>query len=236
VLQRRDVLELVDHEAAVALAELVGDLGGALQRAGGVDQQVVEVELLGAVLELLVGLVDLSHLLDGGGGVALGRRGGARVGVGRDEARLSPLDLAREAEKRNEVPIGAVIVRDGSIIAAGSNRTIRDQDPTAHAELLAIREASSKLDRWRLNDCTLYVTLEPCAMCAGAIVLSRIKRVVFGAWDDKAGMGGSVGDLLRHPRLNHRPEVRAGVLASECGALLEEFFKRQRVEEGSAAG
>ncbi|GAC1418334.1 MAG: tRNA adenosine(34) deaminase TadA [Gemmatimonadaceae bacterium] len=145
------------------------------------------------------------------------------------------LDLAREAVKRNEVPIGAVVVRDGSIIAAASNRTIRDQDPTAHAELLAIREASSKLDRWRLDDCSLYVTLEPCAMCAGAIVLSRLKRVVFGAWDDKAGMAGSVGDLLRHPRLNHRPEVRAGVLASECGTLLEEFFRRQRVEQGSVA-
>ena len=146
------------------------------------------------------------------------------------------LDLAREAVKRNEVPIGAVVVRDGSIIAAASNRTVRDQDPTAHAELLAIREASSKLERWRLDDCTLYVTLEPCAMCAGAIVLSRLKRVVFGAWDEKAGMAGSVGDLLRHPRLNHRPEVRAGVLAAECAALLEEFFRRQRVEEGSAAG
>ena len=145
------------------------------------------------------------------------------------------LDLAREAVKRNEVPIGAVVVRDGSIIAAASNRTVRDQDPTGHAELLAIREASSKLERWRLDDCTLYVTLEPCAMCAGAIVLSRMKRVVFGAWDDKAGMAGSVGDLLRHPRLNHRPEVRAGVLAAECAALLEDFFKRQRVEEGSAA-
>jgi tRNA(adenine34) deaminase len=111
---------------------------------------------------------------------------------------------------------------------------VRDQDPTAHAELLAIREASSKLDRWRLDDCTLYVTLEPCAMCAGAIVLARLKRVVFGAWDDKAGMAGSVEDLLRHPRLNHRPEVRAGVLAAECAALLEDFFRRQRVEEGSA--
>jgi tRNA(adenine34) deaminase len=145
------------------------------------------------------------------------------------------LDLARQAGKRNEVPIGAVVVRDGSIIAAASNRTVRDQDPTAHAELLAIREASSKLERWRLDDCTLYVTLEPCAMCAGGIVLSRVKRVVFGAWDDKAGMAGSVGDLLRHPRLNHRPEVRAGVLAAECAGLLEEFFRRQRVEEGSAA-
>ena len=138
------------------------------------------------------------------------------------------LDLAREAVKRNEVPIGAVIVRNGSILAAATNRTIRDQDATAHAELLAIREASSKLDTWRLGDCTLYVTLEPCAMCAGAIVLSRMKRVVFGAWDEKAGMAGSVGDLLRHARLNHRPEVRAGVLAEECARLLEEFFRRQR--------
>ena len=138
------------------------------------------------------------------------------------------LDLAREAVKRNEVPIGAVIVRNGSILAAATNRTIRDQDATAHAELLAIREASSKLDTWRLGDCTLYVTLEPCAMCAGAIVLSRMKRVVFGAWDEKAGMAGSVGDLLRHPRLNHRSEVRAGVLAEECARLLEEFFQRQR--------
>jgi len=138
------------------------------------------------------------------------------------------LDLAREAMKRNEVPIGAVIVRDGAIIAGAANRTVRDQDATAHAELLAIREASSKLDRWRLDDCTLYVTLEPCAMCAGAMVLSRMKRVVFGAWDDKAGMAGSVGDLLRHPRLNHRPEVRGGVLAEECGRIVEDFFAAQR--------
>jgi tRNA(adenine34) deaminase len=138
------------------------------------------------------------------------------------------LGLAAEAVKRNEVPIGALIVREGSIVAAATNRTVRDQDATAHAELLAIREASSKLDRWRLDDCTLYVTLEPCAMCAGGIVLSRLKRVVFGAWDEKAGMAGSVEDLLRHPRLNHRPEVRAGVLAEECAALLGEFFKEHR--------
>src|SRR5256885_17113870 len=140
------------------------------------------------------------------------------------------LDVAREAARRNEVPVGAVIVREGSIIAAASNRTLRDQDPTAHAEVLAIREASAKLERWRLDDCTLFVTVEPCAMCAGAIVLARMKRVVFGAWDEKAGMAGSVGDLLRHPRLNHRPEVRAGVLAAECGALLEEFFAAHRKE------
>ena len=138
------------------------------------------------------------------------------------------LDVAREAARRNEVPVGAVVVRDGTIIAAAANRTLRDQDPTAHAEVLAIREASSKLDRWRLDDCTLFVTVEPCAMCAGAIVLSRMRRVVFGAWDEKAGMAGSVGDLLRHPRLNHRPEVRAGVLGAECARLIEEFFKTQR--------
>jgi len=138
------------------------------------------------------------------------------------------LDLAREAARRNEVPVGAVIVRDGSIIAAASNRTLRDQDPTAHAEVLAIREASSKLDRWRLDDCTLYVTVEPCAMCAGALVLSRMQRVVFGAWDEKAGMAGSVADLLRHPRLNHRPEVRGGVLAQECAKVIEDFFRTQR--------
>jgi len=138
------------------------------------------------------------------------------------------LDLAREAVKRNEVPIGAVVVRNESILAAATNRTIRDQDPTAHAEVIAIREASSKLDSWRLDECTLYVTLEPCAMCAGAIVLSRMMRVVFGAWDEKAGMAGSIGDLLRHPKLNHRPEVRAGVLADESARLLKEFFQRQR--------
>lgn len=138
------------------------------------------------------------------------------------------LDLARDAVRRNEVPVGAIVVSGGTIVAAATNRTVRDQDPTAHAELLAIREASAKLERWRLDDCTLYVTLEPCAMCAGAIVLSRIKRVVFGAWDEKAGMAGSVGDLLRHPRLNHRPEVTGGVLAGECAALLSEFFRAQR--------
>jgi tRNA(adenine34) deaminase len=135
------------------------------------------------------------------------------------------LDLAREAVKRNEVPVGALVVRGDTIVSAATNRTVRDQDPTAHAELLAIREAAVKLDRWRLDDCTLYVTLEPCAMCAGAIVLSRMKRVVFGAWDEKAGMAGSVHDLLRSPRLNHRPEVKAGVLADECAALLTEFFR-----------
>ncbi|MFL5556300.1 MAG: tRNA adenosine(34) deaminase TadA [Gemmatimonadaceae bacterium] len=159
--------------------------------------------------------------------------GDGRATLDLDEQYIrNALDLAREAGKRNEVPIGAVVVRNASILAAATNRTIRDQDPTAHAELLAIREASAKLDSWRLDECTLYVTLEPCAMCAGAIVLSRMKRVVFGAWDEKAGMAGSIGDLLRHPRLNHRPEVRAGVLTPECAELLETFFKAQRTRPG----
>ena len=146
-----------------------------------------------------------------------------------DEAYIrNALVLARDSVRRNEVPVGAVVVAGGTIVAATTNRTVRDQDSTAHAELLAIREASAKLERWRLDDCTLYVTLEPCAMCAGAIVLSRMRRVVFGAWDDKAGMAGSVSDLLRHHRLNHRPEVKGGVLADECAALLTEFFRAQR--------
>jgi tRNA(adenine34) deaminase len=115
---------------------------------------------------------------------------------------------------------------------------VRDQDPTAHAELLAIRAATAAAGAWRLEDCTLYVTLEPCAMCAGAIVLSRVRRVVFGAWDDKAGMAGSVSDLLRHPRLNHRAQVLAGVRASECGGLLTDFFRsrRQFVDAPSSTG
>jgi tRNA(adenine34) deaminase len=138
------------------------------------------------------------------------------------------LEEARSAAAAREVPVGALVVRHGDIVARAANRTVRDQDPTAHAELLALRAASRAIGSWRLDDCTLYVTLEPCAMCAGAIVLARVARVVFGAWDDKAGMVGSVADLLRHPRLNHRPEVAAGVLESECGALLRDFFAERR--------
>lgn len=140
------------------------------------------------------------------------------------------LMIASHGTRQNEVPIGAIVVRNGAIVSAANNRTVRDQDATAHAEMIAIREACVELDRWRLDDCTLYVTLEPCAMCAGAIVLSRMERVVFGAWDEKAGMAGSVGDLLRHPRLNHRPEVQGGVLGPDCALLLSEFFASRRVE------
>jgi tRNA(adenine34) deaminase len=138
------------------------------------------------------------------------------------------LGLAIDASAHGDVPIGALVVRNGTVIGRGANRTVRDQDPTAHAEVLAIREAAQALGSWRLEGCELVVTLEPCAMCAGAIVLARLDRVTFGAWDDKAGMAGSVGDLLRHPRLNHRAEVVAGVMATECGELLRQFFEPKR--------
>jgi tRNA(adenine34) deaminase len=140
------------------------------------------------------------------------------------------LTAARDAARHGDVPIGALVVFDGRVIAASANRTVRDQDPTAHAEVLVLREAARVKGSWRLDACTLYVTLEPCAMCAGAVVLSRIDRLVFGAWDEKAGMVGSVGDVVRHPRLNHRAEVMAGVLAKECGEVLREFFGAMRNE------
>jgi tRNA(adenine34) deaminase len=141
---------------------------------------------------------------------------------------LVALEEARAAGVAGEVPVGAVVVRDGVALARAGNRTARDQDPTAHAEGLVIRAAAAALESWRLDGCTLYVTLEPCAMCAGAIVLARLDRVVFGAWDERAGMAGSVADLLRHPRLNHRPQVLAGVRAAECGELLSGFFRARR--------
>jgi tRNA(adenine34) deaminase len=139
------------------------------------------------------------------------------------------LELARQAATAGEVPVGAVVLLDGRIIAGAANRTVRDRDATAHAELLALREAARVAGDARLTEATLVVTLEPCAMCAGAIVLARVRRLVFGAWDDKAGMCGSVGDVVRHPRLNHRPEVVGGVRADEAGALLRAFFAARRV-------
>jgi tRNA(adenine34) deaminase len=139
------------------------------------------------------------------------------------------LDAAAEAASAGDVPVGAMIYSiERGIIAKTGNRTRRDWDATGHAEIQAIRAAGAALGRWSLEGCTLYVTLEPCAMCAGAIVLARLDRVVFGAWDEKAGMGGSIGDLLRHPRLNHRPQVAAGVMAEECGAMLRGFFEARR--------
>ena len=137
----------------------------------------------------------------------------------------------REAEaamEHDDVPIGAVLVHEGEVLAAAGNEREARQDPTAHAEVLVLREASEKLGTWRVLDSVLYVTLEPCAMCAGAIVLARVPRVVFGAWDPKAGAAGSVLDVLGEPRLNHRPDVSGGLLAEECGALLSSFFAGRR--------
>jgi tRNA(adenine34) deaminase len=143
---------------------------------------------------------------------------------------------AREAGDAGEVPVGAIVTRDGVTIASAQNRMRRDGDGTSHAEVLALRAAAKVVGQAQLTDCTLYVTLEPCAMCAGAIVLSRIGRLVFGSWDDKAGMCGSVGDIVRHPRLNHAPQVLAGVEAATSAALLREFFaeRRRQTAEGRA--
>ncbi len=142
------------------------------------------------------------------------------------------LDEAMRAARAGEVPVGAVIVSGGAPIVRAANAMVGARDATAHAELVALSAAAAALGTSRLAGCTLYVTLEPCAMCAGGIVLARVDRVVFGAWDPKAGMAGSVGDLLRHPRLNHRPEVEGGVLADECGALLSAFFAERRNARG----
>ena len=142
------------------------------------------------------------------------------------------IQCAREAERHGDVPIGAVLAREGEpLSSAGNERELR-ADPTAHAEILAIRAAAEALGGWRLPDTTLYVTLEPCAMCAGAIVLARIPRVVFGAPDPKAGAAGSVLDVLAEPALNHRPEVTGGVLETECARLLRDFFSARRSGEG----
>jgi len=139
------------------------------------------------------------------------------------------LDLAVAAADSDDVPVGAVVVdADGVVIGRGRNTRERDADPTGHAEIVAIREATAARGEWRLDGCTLVVTLEPCTMCAGAIVASRLDRLVFGAFDDKAGAVGSLWDVVRDRRLNHRPEVVSGVLADESSALLRQFFERHR--------
>lgn len=137
---------------------------------------------------------------------------------------------AKKAGSAGEVPVGAVVVHNGQVMARGGNAMVGSQDATQHAELRVLKAAAYAVGDTRLTSATLYVTLEPCAMCAGAILLTRVGRVVFGAWDDKAGMVGSVHDLLRHPKLNHRPEVQGGVRAEECGELLSRFFERRRAE------
>jgi tRNA(adenine34) deaminase len=136
---------------------------------------------------------------------------------------------ARAAEQAGEVPVGAVIAYDGGIIARGQNRVLRDHDPTAHAEIVALRQAALALENYRLPEgCTLYVTLEPCAMCAGAILHARVTRLVYAASDPKAGACGSVLSVMNHPQLNHKVEVASGLLADECGALLTNFFRTRR--------
>jgi tRNA(adenine34) deaminase len=147
----------------------------------------------------------------------------------RDECSMRlALQEAKRAIEHEDVPIGAVITFDGKVLAAAHNERELRQDPTAHAEILALRRAAAELGTWRLLDCALYVTLEPCAMCAGALVLARVPRVLYGASDPKAGAAGSVLDVLGEERLNHRPEVCGGLLAQECGLLLSEFFAARR--------
>jgi len=138
------------------------------------------------------------------------------------------LEEARSAAARGDVPVGAVIVRGDEILARAGNAREREQDPTAHAEILALRRASGAIGSWHLEGCAMVVTLEPCAMCAGAIVLARLDRLVFGASDPKAGFAGSLGDLVRDGRLNHEVDVTVGVLAEECGEILRAFFAERR--------
>lgn len=138
------------------------------------------------------------------------------------------LELASKAEAAGEVPVGAVVVKDGAVIGRGWNHPIAAKDPTAHAEIVAMREAAQTLGNYRLMDTTLYVTLEPCAMCAGAMVHARVQRLVFGAADPRAGAAGSVFDIVRTAALNHRLDVAGGVLADECGELLKRFFELRR--------
>jgi tRNA(adenine34) deaminase len=138
------------------------------------------------------------------------------------------LELAREAEQAGEVPVGAVIVKDGVIVGEGWNRPISTNDPTAHAEIVAMRAAARTLETYRLLDTTLYVTLEPCPMCAGAMVHARVKRLVYAATDPRAGAAGTIFNIVQHPSLNHRVECEAGLMAEECGTMLRAFFQGRR--------
>ena len=151
-----------------------------------------------------------------------------------DEAFMAmALREAEAAREEDEVPVGCVIVHNGKVIGRSHNQRETLKDPTAHAEMIAITQAAEELGNWRLEGCTLYVTLEPCAMCAGAVVLARLDRVVYGAKDPKAGACGSLTNLVQDPRLNHRPELESGVMAAECGGILTEYFRAKR---GPASG
>jgi len=149
-----------------------------------------------------------------------------------DDVRFMKMALveARRAAEQGEVPVGAVLVVGDEVIASAGNEREQRHDPTAHAEMVVLRAAAERLGGWRLREATLYVTLEPCAMCAGAIVLARIKRLVYGPDDPKAGAAGSIFNIVDHPALNHHPEVRAGLMETECAALLREFFENRRTD------
>jgi tRNA(adenine34) deaminase len=156
--------------------------------------------------------------------------------LSRDSARL-PDDItwmelalaeARMAAEAGEVPVGALVIINGEIIGRAGNRNLRDHDPTAHAEILALRQAAQHLGNHRLTGCTLYATIEPCAMCAGAVIHARIARLVYGAKDPKAGAAGSILEVINHPRLNHKMEVVSGVLGDRCSEILQDFFRRRR--------
>jgi tRNA(adenine34) deaminase len=138
------------------------------------------------------------------------------------------LAQARSAAEAGEVPVGAVVVKDGVIVGTGQNRNLRDHDPAAHAEIVALRQAGAQLGNHRLGGCVMYATIEPCAMCAGAMLHARLARLVYGASDPKAGAAGSALDVLNHPRLNHRMEVTSGVLADKCSEILQAFFRQKR--------
>ncbi len=157
--------------------------------------------------------------------------------MGEDERWMEPaLDEARRAAGLGEVPVGAVLVRDGEVIARGHNLRETSGDPTAHAEIVVLREGARRLGQWRLDGCTLYVTLEPCPMCAGAMILARLPRLVFGARDPRAGAAGSLVDLLGDDRFNHRVEVTGGVRQRECGQVLQAFFRARRGRAGVLEG
>ncbi|HET9790206.1 MAG TPA: tRNA adenosine(34) deaminase TadA [Candidatus Angelobacter sp.] len=159
-----------------------------------------------------------------------------QISISRDSARLPDdatfmelaLAEARMAAEAGEVPVGALVISNGEIIGRAGNRNLRDHDPTAHAEILALRQAAQHLGNHRLTGCTLYATIEPCAMCAGAVIHARIARLVYGAKDPKAGAAGSILEVINHPRLNHKMEVVSGVLDNRCSEILQDFFRRRR--------
>jgi tRNA(adenine34) deaminase len=145
------------------------------------------------------------------------------------------IELAREAWQAGEVPVGAIVVLDGEIVGRGFNQPIARHDPSAHAEIMAMRDAGQRIGNYRLPECTLYVTLEPCAMCAGAIMHARMKRIIFGAADPKTGAAGSVVNLFHESRLNHHTHIQGGILAEECGELISGFFRKRRTKSGMSS-